>query len=1488
MIKHILKTFLFILLLFTLPLKSLAQAPFPKWVDDFGGSGDSKPTGMVVDKQNNIYISGYFAGTVDFDPSTGVKNLTSVGGYDIFVGKYKPDGTLIWAESMGGNALDQVNCMSVDKDGNPTIIGQFQSSNLDADPGPGVYALSTQAGDDIFIIHLDTNGAFLWAKDIGGTGTDRGEEVSADAQDDVIATAIFSSTFSLGGTTIGSASSSFNGLVIKYDPAGNLMWYIDLKGTGDTEVYGNGVDSNGDIVVSGSYSGSIDFDPLGAHKNMNSGGSGFVAKYDPSGKLIWVNTVSGSYVNNGSAVSIDSKNDVFITAAFTSKLVFNGTSTLNPSGQDIFLAKYNSAGAFQFATDLGGIGATGFPYQIRNDSNNNVYITGYFSGTIDFNSAPGATANVSYHGQRDFFLAKFDQNGNYVYAFSGGSPNCNLTLGIEMAIDNNNNVDLAGSFCSTVNFDASGCSSRNVTAINGVTDTFIAQYVPPSTSVTTNNVITGPAVTSFCGSGTPGAITGSNPSGGNGTYTYQWQNSTDSINFTDIANAVSKNYSPPLLNATKYYRRMVSAPCALPLNSDIIGIKIQPVLANNTIAAPAVTSFCGTGTPDAISGNTPTGGNGVFVYQWQSSTDNINFTNIVGATTKNYTPASISKTTWYRRTVTSGACTTPLVSNVVQLSTIPPVSNNVITAPSVTDFCVSGTPGTITGSVPSGGNGSYAYQWQSSTDNINFTDIPGATAENYTPPAISTSTWFRRTANSGVCTMPQVSNKIEIVITPAIANNVTTAPQVASFCASGNPLPITGSTPTGGTGAYSYQWQSSTDNVNFIDINGATLKSYDPSSLNASTWYRRLVTSGVCTIPLISNIVEITIISSVANNTISAPQITAFCSTGDPATITGSIPTGGDGIYIYQWQSSTDNATFSDINGATSINYNPPPLTVNTWYRRAVTSGVCIVPLISNVIEITITPLVANNIITVPSIAAFCGSGDPLPITGSTPTGGSGNYTYQWQNSTDSVNFADINGATLKNYDPPSVSVNTYYRRNVISGVCAAPFGSNVVTIQITSIPATPVPVAASVAVCPGSAASLSVFSPVQGLTYNWYDSATKINRVFTGVTYVTGPINSAQTFYVEATNGTCSSPSLAGVEVTLNSIPAAPVVNNEAACDGSSVTLNIVNPQAGYTYNWYAAAGGGSLLATGTSFTTPAVTTNITYYAEAANSTGCISLTRTTVNVTDNPLPVITVQNKSVCPGLPATLTASSTDNNVVINWYAASAGGSILFTGTSFTIAALNANTTYYTEAVDNVTGCSSPVRIAVVASILQPLAAPAVTVGPTTTSTITFDWTAVPGATGYEVSVDNGKTFTAPSTGSSGLSHIITGLQYKQSVTVIVRAVGAQPCELSASSTAVTAQAINPTSGDIIYVPNAFTPNGDGKNDQVHVHSESIRSLSFYVYDQWGELIYTTNEQQNGWDGTFKGKKEPAGVYVYYLEAVMNDGEKLTKKGTITLLR
>lgn len=816
------------------------------------------------------------------------------------------------------------------------------------------------------------------------------------------------------------------------------------------------------------------------------------------------------------------------------------------------------------------------------------------------------------------------------------------------------------------------------------------------------------------------------------------------------------------------------------------------------------------------------------------------------------------------------------------------ISNNVITlTPANQVFCTSGDPSIIVGSVP-GSSTAFAYQWQSSADNVTFTDIAGATAKDYDPPVVSVTTYFRRVVISGSCTAPLASNVVSIQIqgTIPITNNVITAPAATAFCVSGDPAVITGNIPSGGIGTFTYQWQSSADNVTFTDVAGATGQSYDPGPVSADTYYRRVASSGTCVPPAVSNVVSMKMLPAIAGNTITAPAITTFCTTGDPALLTGSIPTAGNGTYAYQWQKSNDNILFTDIAGATGKDYDPGVITATTYYRRLVTSGPCIVPLVSNAVTIIIETAIAGNSITAPSVTSFCTTGDVATISGSIPTGGNGVYKYQWQISADNTNFTDIPGATLKDFDPPLVSASTYYRRMVSSGTCTTPSISNVVGITILAVPASPIFAGTPPVICPGTSAIIAINAPQAGITYNWYSSAAKDNLLFSGTSFPTGPLSTATSYYVEASNGICGA--LAQIQVSMAPTPTAPalVENPVNICAGLTATLNIQNPQAGFTYNWYSSATGEVPLHTGLSFTTPAITEGATYYVEAVNAGGCPSDTRTAVNVNTIALPQIAVNGTAICPGTTATLTVSSSDGDNTILWYTSASATTPVYTGSSFTTPSLSSATSYYVEAM-NSNNCSTPARIKVDVTMLQQLNAPVVSVDATTNTSVAFKWNPVTGATGYQVSIDNGQTFSQPSSGANGLSHTVSGLQFNEQVTILVQALGASSCQLSGSSTAVTGNAISPN-GSQIYVANTFTPNGDGNNDIVYVHGEGIKSIAFYVYDQWGELIFTSADMSKGWDGYYKGTREPVGVYVYYVKAITNSGLQLNKKGTITLLR
>ena len=91
-----------------------------------------------------------------------------------------------------------------------------------------------------------------------------------------------------------------------------------------------------------------------------------------------------------------------------------------------------------------------------------------------------------------------------------------------------------------------------------------------------------------------------------------------------------------------------------------------------------------------------------------------------------------------------------------------------------------------------------------------------------------------------------------------------------------------------------------------------------------------------------------------------------------------------------------------------------------------------------------------------------------------------------------------------------------------------------------------------------------------------------------------------------------------------------------------------------------------------------------------------------------------------------------------------------------------------------------------------------------------------------------------------------------------------------------------------GPEIYVPTAFTPNGDGKNDRLHFYPAGYEPENFTVYNRWGAIVFTTKDVSQGWDGKLRGKEQPTGVYIWTVSARAYDGTKVNLKGTVTLIR
>jgi gliding motility-associated-like protein len=739
------------------------------------------------------------------------------------------------------------------------------------------------------------------------------------------------------------------------------------------------------------------------------------------------------------------------------------------------------------------------------------------------------------------------------------------------------------------------------------------------------------------------------------------------------------------------------------------------------------------------------------------------------------------------------------------------------------------------------------------------------TGPSYTVSPISTSSYFAELSN-GTCTSP-ARTQATVTVNPRPSK-----PGVASnnvLVCSGSPATLAVQNPEVGV---IYNWYTVATN-GAIELTGATV-STGPITQN-TTYYVEAATATGCTNNGGRTRVDVTVGGTVNAPTLSATT-TAICA-GGSVTISVNNPIAGQ---QYNFYTAATNGTLVHTGTSYTINN----VTADVSYFVEATNGTCTSATRTRT-DITVIAPPTPPQVQAPAGGLVACDGSDITISIANPKA---DLVYRWYT-------ASVGGTLLytgTEFTATITGTTTFFVEAASAGNCN-PSTRTPVTVTVSPLPPDPTVESPTVAVCLGTGATLKVSSPQPGITYKWYDSPAQTTVLFTGSTYVTDPINATTNFYVAAFNTAgCGSSNLAQVQVTTRPAPASPVIANGdpvQTCKGTSATLTVTDAQAGYTYKFYTVANGGTAAFTGLSYVTPNLNVNTTYYVEAINENGCPSATRTMVVVTVTALPdapQASATGTEICPNNATTLTATPPAGST-IKWYAAANGGTAIGSGNTFNTPVLSANTTYYAEAVSTVTGCISGTRTPVTVNIITPLAAPTVSVLTTTPTSVTFTYGAVPGAVGYQVSLDNGLTFSDPSSGAASLTHVVTGLKPNQSVTIIVRAVGDVDCRLSANSAAVTGTSANPF-GDGIFIPNAFTPNGDGNNDILYVYGNTIQKLSFSVYDQWGEQQFRTTNKAAGWDGTYKGHAQPVGVYVYYVEVTLDNGQIVKKKGTVTLIR
>jgi hypothetical protein len=497
----------------------LAQNPAYAWTKTAGTSNDEEGRSVVCDASGNIYVTGYFEGSCDFDPGPGVVTLTS-NTREAFFAKYNPTGSLIWAKQFGGNGTEEGYGIALDPSGNVLITGYFVGA-VDFDPGSSTYTVSSGGQNAVFLAKYTSNGNFIWAIGMGSGYGATGVNLTVDVSGNPHIVGYFSNTvdFDPGSSTANlTASGSYDVFFAKYDSNGNYLWAKKIGGSLHDSGNEITVDGSGDVVISGYFDGTVDFDPgVGTATVTSLGGFDFFyAKYDALGNYIWANRIGGSAHDQSFSHTRDAAGNIFLTGYFSEFVDFDpGLGTLILGNQYFslpFIAKYGSNGNLVWAKVLEDYGFS-IPFSIILDANLNIVIAGSMGDSLDFDPGIGVANRIS-NGLRDIFVAKYDNSGNYLWARSvGGGAEDRVD---DVAIDQCGNIVFTGCYnFSSVDFDPG--STVDLLSNAGVDDLFVTKYAGLSATANFNTLCSGQAATiTASGSGAgatytwnPGGLTGS-------------------------------------------------------------------------------------------------------------------------------------------------------------------------------------------------------------------------------------------------------------------------------------------------------------------------------------------------------------------------------------------------------------------------------------------------------------------------------------------------------------------------------------------------------------------------------------------------------------------------------------------------------------------------------------------------------------------------------------------------------------------------------------------------------------------------------------------------------------------------------------------------------------------------------------------------------------------------------------------------------------------
>jgi hypothetical protein len=436
----------------------LTAAPVFDWASSGGGAKADKVRGLNVDREGNVFIAGECADEVCF----GAETHKGLGLNDVFIAKLDARGKCLWSKVAGGPRVDRVYAVATDAQGNSYVTGHFQGESAEFDG----YVVRGLGDYDAFVVSYDQDGKFRWVRTMGGKGYDYGHGVVTDSRGDVIVAGavvgeatfgdvvvsneagahLFVAKYHSDGTLVwvkvatGKATGSAHGvvvdgrdniyigglsagvgafgaqvlssptgtsaLVVKLDAAGQVLWLKQHPGEPSCLFHEIACDAQGRVWASGMFKGKavVGADTYATTSAKDS--DALLCHYDTDGKLLWSRAGQGPGIDYGLGIATDGVGNAYLTGECSETFSLGGKSLRSRGATDVYIAKFDGAGALLWLTQSGGVGSDNAYVDVM-DGHGGLLIAGAYSGTPQLDHL-----SLTSKGSGDGYVARLDLNGS--------------------------------------------------------------------------------------------------------------------------------------------------------------------------------------------------------------------------------------------------------------------------------------------------------------------------------------------------------------------------------------------------------------------------------------------------------------------------------------------------------------------------------------------------------------------------------------------------------------------------------------------------------------------------------------------------------------------------------------------------------------------------------------------------------------------------------------------------------------------------------------------------------------------------------------------------------------------------------------------------------------------------------------------------------------------------------------------------------------------